>query len=153
MKTVNKVVIVGVLTVGIGAGAYMNFAGSSEPVMTYKTSEVLEKQIENKQKFAGEVIPNGMEIISFDPTKGTNELAVKKGDEVKKGQLLFKYNDPTVKQGVTEVEMQKKIAQKEVTLQQKQIDAAKQKLQKDKNAGLPAEAVKASEIEIQQLES
>lgn len=153
MKTVNKVVIVGVLTVGIGAGAYMTFAGSSEPVMTYKTSEVLEKQIENKQKFAGEVIPNGMEIISFDPTKGTNELAVKKGDEVKKGQLLFKYNDPTVKQGVTEVEMQKKIAQKEVTLQQKQIDAAKQKLQKDKNAGLPAEAVKASEIEIQQLES
>ncbi len=49
--------------------------------------------------------------------------------------------------------MQKKIAQKEVTLFQKQIDAAKQKLQKDKNAGLPAEALKASEIEVQQLES
>ena len=63
MKTVNKVVIVGVLTVGIGAGAYMNFAGSSEPVMTYKTSEVLEKQIENQQKFAGEVIQ--MEWRSF----------------------------------------------------------------------------------------
>ncbi len=37
---------------------------------------------------------------------------MKKGDEVKKGQLLFKYNDPTAKQGVTEAEMQKKIAQK-----------------------------------------
>ena len=36
------------------------------------------------------------------------------------------------KQGVTEAEMQKKIAQKEVTLQQKQIDVVKQKLQKDK---------------------
>ncbi|PGM53357.1 efflux transporter periplasmic adaptor subunit [Bacillus cereus] len=153
MKKINKVIIVGVVTIGIGVGAYMTFAGSSEPVMTYKISEVLEKQIENQQKFAGEVIPNGMETISFDPTKGTYELAVQKGDEVKKGQLLFKYNDPTVKQSVTEAEMQKKIAQKEVILQQKQIDVAKQKLQKDKNAGLPAEAVKASEIEVQELES
>ncbi|MHA4262738.1 efflux RND transporter periplasmic adaptor subunit [Bacillus cereus] len=153
MKKANKLFIVGVITIGLGVGSYMMFAGSSEPVMTYKVSEVLEKQIENQQKFAGEVIPNGMETILFDPTKGTYELAVNKGDEVKKGQLLFKYNNPTVKQGVTEVEMQKKIAQKEVTLQQKQINVAKQKLQKDKNAGLPAEAVKALEIEIQQLES
>ncbi len=53
-----------------------------------------------------------MKQFHFDPTKGTYELAVKKGDEVKKGQLLFKYNDPTAKQGVTEAEMQKKIAQK-----------------------------------------
>ncbi|PFD99112.1 efflux transporter periplasmic adaptor subunit [Bacillus cereus] len=153
MKKVNKVVIVGVLTIGIGVGAYMTFAGESEPVMTYKVYQVTEKQIENHQKFGGEVIPNGIETISFDPTKGTYELAVKKGDEVKKGQLLFKYNDPIAKQGVTEAEMQKKIAQKEVTLHQKQIDVAKQKLQKDKNAGLPQEALKASEIEVQQLES
>ena len=48
--------------------------------------------------------------------------------------------------------MQKKIAQRS-NITTKQIDATKQKLQKDKNAGLPAEAVKASEIEIQQLES
>ncbi|MCU4930937.1 efflux RND transporter periplasmic adaptor subunit [Bacillus cereus] len=153
MKKVNKVIIVGVLIIGIGVGGYMTFAGNSEPVITYKVSEVLEKQIENHQKFSGEVIPNGIETISFDQTKGTYELAVKKGDEVTKGQLLFKYNDPIARQGVTEAEMQKRIAQKEVTLLQKQINVAKQKLQKDKTAGLPAEAVKASEIEIQQLES
>ncbi|PFJ17187.1 efflux transporter periplasmic adaptor subunit [Bacillus cereus] len=153
MKKVNKVVIVGVLTIGIGTGAYMTFAGGSKPVMTYKIEQVTEKQIENQQKFGGEVIPNGIETISFDPTKGTYELVVQKGDEVKKGQLLFKYNDPIAKQGVTEAEMQKKIVQKEVTLHQKQIDVAKQKLQKDKNAGLPQEALKASEIEVQQLES
>ncbi|PDZ00323.1 efflux transporter periplasmic adaptor subunit [Bacillus thuringiensis] len=153
MKKVNKVIIVGVLTIGIGVGGYMTFAGNSEPVITYKLSEVIEKHIENQQKFGGKVIPNGIETISFDPTKGTYELAVKKGDEVTKGQLLFKYNDPIARQEVTEAEMQKRIAQKEVTLLQKQINVAKQKLQKDKNAGLPAEAVKASEIEIQQLES
>ncbi|MED0962239.1 efflux RND transporter periplasmic adaptor subunit [Bacillus paramycoides] len=153
MKKINKVIIVGVVTIGIGVGAYMTFAGGSEPVMTYKISEVLEKQIENQQKFSGDVIPNGIETISFDQTKGTYELAVKKGDEVTKGQILFKYNDPIARQGVTEAEMQKRIAQKEVTLLQKQIDVAKQKLKKDKNAGLPQEAIHALEIEVQQLES
>ncbi|EJR91051.1 efflux transporter, RND family, MFP subunit [Bacillus cereus VD196] len=153
MKKVNKVFIVGVFTIGIGAGAYMTFAGGSASVLPYKVYQVTEKQIENQQKFGGEVIPNGTETISFDPTKGTYELVVQTGDEVKKGQLLFKYNDLIVKQGVTEAEMQKKIAQKEVSLHQKQMDVAKQKLQKDKNAGLPQEALKASEIEIQQLES
>ncbi len=153
MKKINKVMIIGVVTIGIGVGTYMTFAGNAEPIMTYKVSEVLEKQIGNHQKFSGEVIPNGIETISFDQTKGTYELAVKKGDQVTKGQLLFKYNDPIARQGVTEAEMQKKIAQKEVTLLQKQIDVAKQKLKKDKNAGLSGEAGKAAEIEVHQLES
>ncbi|KOS29997.1 ABC transporter substrate-binding protein [Bacillus anthracis] len=156
MKKKNKVLITSVVAIGIAAASYFAFAGGggSEVAMAYSGYKVTEKQIENAQKFGGEVIPNGIETISFDPTKGTvMKVAVKKGDEVKKGQLLFKYNDPAAKQGVTEAEMQKKIAQKEVTLFQKQIDAAKQKLQKDKNAGLPAEALKASEIEVQQLES
>ncbi|ALZ64628.1 Putative efflux system component YknX (plasmid) [Bacillus cereus] len=154
MKKKNKVLITSVVAIGIVAGSYFAFAGGgSDVAMAYSSYKVTEKQIENAQKFGGEVIPNGIETISFDPTKGMYELAVKKGDKVKKGQLLFKYNDPTAKQGVTEAEMQKKIAQKEVTLFQKQIDAAKQKLQKDKNAGLPQEALKASEVEVQQLES
>ena len=136
MKKKNKVLITSVVAIGIAAGSYFAFAGGgSDVAMAYSGYKVTEKQIQNAQKFGGEVIPNGIETISFDPTKGTYELAVKKGDEVKKGQLLFKYNDPTAKQGVTEAEMQKKIAQK------------------DKNAGLPAEALKASEAEVGQLES
>ena len=58
-----------------------------------------------------------------------------------------------MKLGVTEAEMQKKLADKEVALLQKQIDTAKQKLQKDKNAGSPGEMLKATETEIAQLES
>ena len=113
MKKKNKVLITSVVAIGIAAGSYFAFAGGgSDVAMAYSGYTVTEKQIQNAQKFGGEVIPNGIETISFDPTKGTYELAVKKGDEVKKGQLLFKYNDPTAKQGVTEAEMQKKIAQK-----------------------------------------
>ncbi|HDR7567481.1 hypothetical protein EXW32_15700 [Bacillus mycoides] len=89
MKKAKKLVIVGVITIGLGVGSYMTFAGESEPVKTYKIYEVTEKQIENEQKLGGEVIPNGIEAISFDPTKGTNELAVKKGDEVKKDSFFL----------------------------------------------------------------
>ncbi|KEK24257.1 efflux RND transporter periplasmic adaptor subunit [Bacillus gaemokensis] len=154
MKKKNKVLITSVVAIGIAAGSYFAFAGgSSDVAMAYSGYKITEKQIENAQKFGGEVIPNGIETIAFDPSKGTYELAVKKGDEVKKGQLLFKYNDPTIKLGVTEAEMQKKLAEKEVTLYKKQLDAAKQKLQKDKNAGAPGEMLKASETEIQTLES
>ncbi|EJR54523.1 hypothetical protein IIM_01463 [Bacillus cereus VD107] len=60
----------------------MTFTGGSEPVLPSKAYQVTEKQIENQQKFGGEVIPNGIETISFDSTKGTYELAVQKGDYV-----------------------------------------------------------------------
>jgi len=86
MKKKNKVLITSVVAIGIAAGSYFAFAGGggSEVAMAYSGYKVTEKQIENAQKFGGEVIPSGIETISFDPTKGTYELAVKKGDEVKK---------------------------------------------------------------------
>ena len=49
---------------------------------------------------------------------------------MKKGQLLFKYNDPTAKQGVTEAEMQKKLANKEVTLLQQTTRCSETKITK-----------------------
>ncbi len=80
MKKKNKVLITSVVAIGIVAGSYFAFAGGggSEVAMAYSGYKVTEKQIENAQKFGGEVIPNGIETISFDPTKGTYELAVKK---------------------------------------------------------------------------
>ncbi|EEK72735.1 hypothetical protein bcere0007_27860 [Bacillus mycoides] len=43
MKKAKKLVIVGVITIGLGVGSYMTFAGESEPVKTYKIYEVTEK--------------------------------------------------------------------------------------------------------------
>ncbi|MGE0979164.1 efflux RND transporter periplasmic adaptor subunit [Bacillus cereus] len=154
MKKKNKLLLIGVVTIGIGVGSYFTFAGgSSEVAMAYDTYKITEKKIENAQKFSGEVIPNGIETIAFDPSKGNYELSVKKGDEVKKGQLLFKYNDSSIKVEKNEADMQKKLAEKEVALLQKQINTAKQKLQKDKNAGVEKAMLQAAEQEIQGQES
>ena len=71
---------------------------------------------------------------------------------MKKGQLLFKYNDPTAKQGVTEAEMQKKIAQKEVTLFQNKLMRRNKNYKKIKMQAFPLK-LKASEAEVGQLES
>ncbi|WP_255444847.1 efflux RND transporter periplasmic adaptor subunit [Bacillus sp. TE8-1] len=145
-----KLLLISVVTIGIGVGSYFTFTSdSSEVAMAYDTYKITEKKIENAQKFGGEVIPNGIETIAFDPSKGNYELSVKKGEEVKKGKLLFKYDDPSIKLEKSEADMQKKLAEKEVALLQKQIDTAKQKLQKDKNAGVEKTMLQAAEQEIQ----
>ncbi|MEH6891138.1 efflux RND transporter periplasmic adaptor subunit [Bacillus sp. JJ864] len=154
MKKKTKLLIVGLATIGIGAGSYFALAGgSSTPAMAYSGYKVTEKKIENAQKFGGEVIPNGIETIAFDPTKGNYELAVKKGDQVKKGQLLFKYNNSSIKLEKSEAEMQKKLAEKEVSLLQKQLDASKQKLQTAKQSGAAGDMLKAAEQEVQAQET
>ncbi|WP_420974650.1 efflux RND transporter periplasmic adaptor subunit [Bacillus thuringiensis] len=154
MKKKNKLLLIGVVTIGIGVGSYFTFADdNAEVAMAYDTYKITEKKIENAQKFGGEVIPNGIETIAFDPSKGDYKLSVKKGDEVKKGKLLFQYNDSSIKIEKGEAEMQKKLAEKEVALLQKQIDTAKQKLQKDKNAGVEKTMLQAAEQEIQGQET
>ncbi|MDP7978759.1 efflux RND transporter periplasmic adaptor subunit [Bacillus sp. WLY-B-L8] len=153
MKKKTKLLIVGLATIGIGAGSYFALAGGSTPAMAYSGYKVTEKKIENAQKFGGEVIPNGIETIAFDPTKGNYELAVKKGDQVKKGQLLLKYNNSSIKLEKSEAEMQKKLAEKEVALLQKQVDAAKQKLQTAKQSGAAGDMLKAAEQEVQAQET
>ena len=71
--------ITSVVAIRLRTGSYFAFAGGgSEVAMAYSGYKVTEKQIQNAQKFGGEVIPNGIETISFDPTKGTYELAVKR---------------------------------------------------------------------------
>lgn len=154
MKKKNKLLLIGLVTIGTGVGAYFTFAGETREVaMAYDTYKITEKKIENAQKFGGEVIPNGIETIAFDSSKGSYKLAVKKGDEVKKGQFLFQYNDSSIKIEKDEAEMQKKLAEKEVALLQKQIDIAKQKLQKDKNTGVEKTMLQAAENEIQGQEA
>ncbi|MDC2866603.1 efflux RND transporter periplasmic adaptor subunit [Bacillus sp. BP-3] len=153
MKKKTKLLIVGLATIGICAGSYFALAGGSTPAMAYNGYKVTEKKIENAQKFGGEVIPNGIETIAFDPTKGNYELAVKKGDQVKKGQLLFKYSNSSIKLEKSEAEMQKKLAEKEVSLLQKQLDAAKQRLQTAKQSGAAGDMLKAAEQEVQAQEA
>ena len=78
MKKKNKVLITSVVAIGIAAGSYFAFAGGgSDVAMAYSGYKVTENK-PKRAKFGGEVIPNGIETISFDPTKGTYELAVKK---------------------------------------------------------------------------
>ncbi|WP_242222665.1 efflux RND transporter periplasmic adaptor subunit [Bacillus cereus group sp. BfR-BA-01380] len=153
MKKKTKILIIGLATIGIGAGSYFALAGGSDSTMAYSGYKVTEKKIENAQKFGGEVIPNGIETIAFDPTKGNYELAVKKGDQVKKGQMLFKYNNSSIKLEKNDAEMQKKLAEKEVALLQKQLDASKQKLQTAKQSGATSEMLKAAEQEVQAQET
>jgi len=153
MKKKHKVIITILLIIGTSIGTYFTFTDKgSAVVIAYKSYKVTEKKMEITHKFAGEVIPNVIEKIPFDPLKGTYELAVKKGEQVKKGQLLFKYNDSSMKLSVNEVEIEKKFAEKKVELQKKQIEVLKQKLHRERQVGSSQEILKVIETETQQLQ-
>ncbi|MBW3496731.1 efflux RND transporter periplasmic adaptor subunit (plasmid) [Bacillus sp. FDAARGOS_1420] len=119
---------------------------------TYETYKVTEKHIVNTQKIGGEVVPNGIETIVFDPSKGKYQLSVKAGEEIKKGQLLFQYNDTSIKLKNREADSQKRLVKGEVAMLQKQLNAAKQKLQQDKNAGGEKSILQADEQSVQEQE-
>ncbi|MGX5634111.1 efflux RND transporter periplasmic adaptor subunit [Bacillus thuringiensis] len=153
MKKKHKVLLTSMVVGGIAIGSYFTFTGDdSQTIKAYETYKVTEKNIVNTQKFGGEVVPNGIETIVFDPSKGKYQLSVKAGEEVKKGQLLFQYNDTSIKQKNREADSQKRVVERELAMLQKQLDAAKQKLQQDKNVGAEKTILQADEQAVQKQE-
>ncbi|MGH1789476.1 biotin/lipoyl-binding protein [Enterococcus faecalis] len=61
---------------------------------TVSVKELLASNKENISYLTGKVVPNEISKINADSTKGIiNEVFVKVGDQVKKGQKLFTYNN------------------------------------------------------------
>lgn len=64
-------------------------------ISTVSVKELLASNKENISYLTGKVVPNEISKINADSTKGIiNEVFVKVGDQVKKGQKLFTYNNP-----------------------------------------------------------
>lgn len=62
---------------------------------TVPVKELLASNNENASYLTGKVVPNEISKINADSTKGIiNEVFVKVGDQVKKSQKLFTYNNP-----------------------------------------------------------
>lgn len=123
----NKLLFICLVTIGIGAGTYFIFASGNSIV--------------------------DVEITSVDSSKGNYELSAKKGDEVKKGQVLFKYDNSSIKQEKNAADMQNKLAEEEEVALQKQIDVATQKLQNDKNAGAAEQEIQWQEEKLEMQKS
>ncbi|PGL70881.1 efflux RND transporter periplasmic adaptor subunit [Bacillus sp. AFS055030] len=88
------------------------------------------KSFTKTETVSGHVVQSHTETIYVNPTKGSiNEIFVKEGDTVTKGQKLFSYEDPTIAAEIGQAEVNKKLAETTVTQKNDQISSLEKDIQ------------------------
>ncbi|UPM54637.1 efflux RND transporter periplasmic adaptor subunit [Gottfriedia acidiceleris] len=98
-----------------------------------KTLQFISPTVKNFTKtetVSGSVVQSQTETIYVNPTKGSiNEIFVKEGDTVTKGQKLFSYEDTTIAAELGQAEVNKKLAETTVTQKNDQIVSLEKDIQ------------------------
>ncbi|MEH7610630.1 efflux RND transporter periplasmic adaptor subunit [Gottfriedia acidiceleris] len=88
------------------------------------------KSFTKTETVSGRVVQSHTETIYVNPTKGSiNEIFVKEGDTVTKGQKLFSYEDTTIAAEIGQAEVNKKLAETTVTQKNDQIASLEKDIQ------------------------
>ncbi|MEE6451242.1 efflux RND transporter periplasmic adaptor subunit [Gottfriedia acidiceleris] len=88
------------------------------------------KSFTKTETVSGRVVQSHTETIYVNPTKGSiNEIFVKEGDTVTKGQKLFSYEDTTIAAEIGQAEVNKKLAETTVTQKNDQIASLEKEIQ------------------------
>ncbi|ODG93034.1 hypothetical protein BED47_16080 [Gottfriedia luciferensis] len=96
------------------------------------------KSFTKTETVSGRVVQSHTETIYVNPTKGSiNEIFVKEGDTVTKGQKLFSYEDTTIAAEIGQAEVNKKLAETTVTQKNDQIASIEKDIQNVISASTP----------------
>ncbi|PGS50929.1 efflux RND transporter periplasmic adaptor subunit [Bacillus sp. AFS041924] len=88
------------------------------------------KSFTKTETVSGRVVQSHTDTIYVNPGKGSiNEIFVKEGDTVTKGQKLFSYEDPTIAAELGQAEVNKKLAETTVTQKKEQVESLEQDIQ------------------------
>ncbi len=124
--------------------------GSTEDL---KFVSVTEKEISNTKLVSGRIVPGNVETLYADPTKGkVNELFVKEGQEVKKGDKLFSYDNSELSIQAKQLDIDKKSTDLRNKQGNEKIASLKKEIQKAKDAGAAAEVLAPLETQLQDLQ-
>lgn len=108
-KKMNFIIVLVISFIGILGALFFYLISNKNDEKSIPTALSVKKIVEESQgdtpQLTGEVIPNAMSKINVDSSKGIiDEVYVKVGDKVKKGQKLFSYNNPENNQALKEGE-------------------------------------------------
>lgn len=108
-KKMKFIIVLVISFIGILGALFFYLISNKNDEKSIPTALSVKKIVEESQgdtpQFTGEVIPNAMSKINVDSSKGIiDEVYVKVGDKVKKGQKLFSYNNPENNQALKEGE-------------------------------------------------
>ncbi|MCP1126075.1 efflux RND transporter periplasmic adaptor subunit [Bacillus sp. 3103sda1] len=115
--------------------------------------EVTERQLNNTKLVSGQVKPGNIESFYADMTKGkVKDIAVKEGQEVKKGDKLFSYDNEEINLQMQQAEIDQEMASMRYDQGQKKIDSLEQDIKKAKDSGVGKEALEPLESQLSDLE-
>lgn len=152
-----KWIIVGVIALIVIVAAVNIFIMQSKEIgkdVEVKLTQVTERTLSNTKLIAGEVKPGNIENFYADPTKGkVQEIAVKEGQEVKKGDKLFSYANEEIDLQMKQAELDQKMATMNLDQGKKEIDAANKDIKTAKDNGAEKEVIDQLEAQRNKLEA
>ncbi|MGF9964026.1 efflux RND transporter periplasmic adaptor subunit [Bacillus rhizoplanae] len=118
-----------------------------------KFAKVEERQLNNTKLVSGQVKPGNIESFYADMTKGkVKDIAVKEGQEVKKGDKLFSYDNEEINLQMQQAEIDQKMASMRSDQGTKKIDSLKKEIKKAKDSGAGKEVLEPLESQLSELE-
>lgn len=115
--------------------------------------EVTERQLNNTKLVSGQVKPGNIESFYADMTKGkVKDIAVKEGQEVKKGDKLFSYDNEEINLQMQQAEIDQEMASMRYDQGQKKIDSLEQDIKKAKDNGAEKAVIESLESQLSDLE-
>ncbi|WP_088071478.1 efflux RND transporter periplasmic adaptor subunit [Gottfriedia luciferensis] len=126
-----KLILIGILVlifISVGLSVAVIEVKKSKSKTLQFINPTMENFIKTKT-VSGRVVQSHTETIYVNATKGAiNEIFVKDGDTVSKGQNLFSYEDSTLKAEIGQAEANKKLAETSVTQKNEQITSLEQEM-------------------------
>lgn len=118
-----------------------------------KFASVAEKELSNTKLVAGQVVPANMETFYQDPSKGkVQEIFVKEGQEVTKGQKLFVYDNPELSVQLKQQELDNKSAKLSYDHGNEKIASVQADIKKAKDANAGNDVLSPLEAQLQDLQ-
>ncbi|PEZ03458.1 efflux transporter periplasmic adaptor subunit [Bacillus sp. AFS018417] len=151
-----KWIVVGIIALIVIVAAVNIFIMQSKKkgsTADVKFTEVAERQLNNTKLVSGQVKPGNIESFYADMTKGkVKDIAVKEGQEVKKGDKLFSYDNEEINLQMQQAEIDQEMASMRYDQGQKKIDSLKQDIKKAKDSGAEKAVIESLESQLSDLE-
>lgn len=147
MKKRKKLIIWIIILAVFGSGIYY-YLKPKETGPEYTTEKAIRTDLQQTVSVTGEVVDIVKADVSPEMSGTTEELAVKVGDRVKKGQKIAKINDSVVRAQLNEALIALQIQQEQLDLKRRKWDTLKP--EEKEAAKLAVESARATTWTLQQ---
>ncbi|MGG5252586.1 efflux RND transporter periplasmic adaptor subunit [Neobacillus sp. SM06] len=151
-----KVIVAGVIfliILVVALNVYLLQRKQNGSAADLKFTSVTERELSSTKLIAGQVVPGKQETIYADPTLGkVKEFFVNEGQEVKKGQKLFSYENTELSSQIKQLALDKQSASMRYDQGKNKMASLKDQIQKAKDAGAAKEVTDPLESQLQDLE-